>query len=169
MGNRPGKVSNCTKNRIKNQESSSGDKTNGRSHGDLVRSNTIGDENIYVTERSENGTNSSLQESENASSVIVSSYPGSTSDLSVRDVQHIIRENHISIINSNNPHIGDSINCYGPVSFVSSTQSNVQIINQQCAPNVHDFGELNIYSNKNLANKIKNLSTLDKTNFCCCR
>lgn len=148
MGNRPGKVStnNRAKNQMNNQDPKSADENGTPHHKDDLPSNTVGDENIYVTERSENGANGSLLESEIASSV--SSFPGSTSDLSVREVQQIIRENRIKIINSNNPHIGDSINCYGPVSFVSSSQSNVQIINQQCAPIVHDFGELTTYTSK---------------------
>lgn len=146
MGNRPSKLPHHAKKQAKDPKSKSGDETSIQCHNDRFPSNTVADENIYVTERSDSSTIDSRQDSEIASSIIVSSI--STSDLSIREVpQHIIREsaNTISIINSNNPHIGDSINCYGPVSFVSSNQSNVQIINQQFAPIEHDFGETYIH------------------------
>lgn len=147
MGNRTGKMSHCGEKQKNTPELKSGDGTQTQYHEGHLQSNAIADENIYVTERSENSSIVSRQESENASSVSVST--GSISDSSVRGAQHIIREtaNTIYIQNSNNPHIDDSINCYGPVTFISSNQSNVQIINQQCAPIVHDFGMLIFSSN----------------------
>lgn len=140
MGNRTGKMSHCDKKPKNSQGVRSGDGTQAQYHGDLPQPNNIADENIYVTERSENSTTASRQDY--ASSVSVTT--GSISDLSVHGTQHIIREtaNTIHAQHFNNPHIGDNINCYGPVSFVSSSQSNVQVINQQCAPIVHDFGML---------------------------
>lgn len=146
MGNRHGNLSHRSKNPVNIRESKADDETSTQHLGDHLPSNTIPDENIYVTERSVNSTNVSLQESENASIVNVSS--GSTTDLSVRGVQHIIREsaNNIVIKDSNSIHVGDNINCYGAVSFVNSSQSNVQITNQQFTPMVHDFGELHFFS-----------------------
>lgn len=141
MGNRTGKMSHCGEKQRNTQEARSGDSAQTQFPEEHLQSNTIADENIYVTDRSENSTAVSQQESENATSVSVST--GSISDLSVRGVQHIMREsiNNYYVQNSNNPHIDNSTNCYGPVTFVNSSQSNVQIINQQSAPIVHDFGK----------------------------
>lgn len=156
MGNRTGKISNCDKKQ-KTQEARPGEgtqtQTQTQCHVDQFQPNTIANENIHVTERSENSNTVSRQDSASASI-------GSSSDLSVREVQHIICEskNNVYVYNSNNPRVGDSINCYGPVSFVSSSQSNVQIINQQCAPVVHDFGMLlfsSVYSKENHENERK--------------
>lgn len=145
MGNRTGKMSYCDEKHKNSKAAISDDVAQNRYHQDHLQSNTVGDENIYVTERSDNRSIGSRQDSINASSVSV--WTGSSSDLSTRAVQHIIRENTstIHIKDSNNAHIGDKINCYGPVSIVSSSQSNVQVINQQSSPIVHDFGMFFIF------------------------
>lgn len=141
MGNRPSRV----KNQVNIQESKPNNETNTQRHTDQFQTSKMPDENIYVTPRSVNGTNTSFDESEIASSVIVSD--DSISNLSARNVQPIIREsaNNVIIKDSNNTQIGDNINCYGPVSIVNTNQSNVQIINQPCTPIVHDFGELHFF------------------------
>lgn len=143
MGNQTGKLSRPGKNEINIKESIPVDDTH---HvNDHIQSNRMANEDICVTTRSENSTISSLEEREYASSTVVSN--GSTSDLSTSGAQHSVREttNNISssIVDSNGIIFGDKIICYGAVSFVNSSQSNVQITNQQHAPIKHDFGELN--------------------------
>lgn len=137
MGNQPGKLTHRGKNQMNVQQSRSVDDTQHES--DNFQSNRVPNEDICVTTRSVNSFSSSLEDRENAPSMIVSD--ASTSDLSVS--QHFIREtkNNMTIVNSEGVHVGDKINCYGAVSFVNSSQTNVQINNQQNAPMHHDFGE----------------------------
>lgn len=136
MGNQSGKLSRNGKNGMNIRESMPVDDTQ---HDD----ENSRSERICVTTRSENSTIGSLEGTENGLSTNVSN--GSTSDLSISGVQHLIREtaNNVSIVDSNGVHIGDNINCYGAVSFVNTTQSNVRITNEQQAAIKHDFGELN--------------------------
>lgn len=140
MGNRPTNLSHRFKHLVNIGEAV--DKKSTQRHEDHIKSNNISDEDINVTARSENA---SLQESENVSSVILSS--GSTSNLSVHGIQFNIPESrfNVSVKDSNYTHVGNKIHIYGSASFVNSTQSNVQIINQHRTPIEHDFGELFLF------------------------
>lgn len=143
MGNR----ASCSPKRAKMQANvpkpSSDTRPSHEQHNDEELQSNILNEHMYVTARTGDDTVSSQLESDNSSSVMSSIV--SISEVSARG-QHIIRDsmNNFYFSDSTTNHVGDIINCHGPVTFSSTSQSNVQINNQHTSM-VHDFGNLELF------------------------
>lgn len=145
MGNRHSNSKHCKRNHETVQKTEFDNETRNQNNENQAESNDVADQNMYITPRSRDDAISSQLGSECISSVTISNDSTSHGSMSTSGAQHIIREsvNNYHFKDSSNNHIGDSIHCYGAVSFVTTSQSNVQITNQQITPIVHDFGNLN--------------------------